>query len=104
MADKFRRTRPARAINGPRWPRRPACGEKAKIPLFIVGVDAVRDATCDRLNPTGPGSGALRFPHRPDADPFRQQTPKMWSPASRRPPLSNRTPRAQAAAFRPAPG
>ena len=58
MAYEFCRTRLARriwAIKGrggpgiPVWPRRPTRTNKGKIPLFIVGVDAVKDAVYARL-------------------------------------------------------
>nr|WP_268876261.1 terminase gpA endonuclease subunit [Cereibacter ovatus] len=83
MAYEFCRTRLARrvwAIKGrggpgiPVWPRRPTRSNKAKIPLFIVGVDAVKDAVYARLKLTEPGPGAIHFPRRLDADYFRQLT------------------------------
>jgi phage terminase large subunit GpA-like protein len=42
--------------------------------LFIVGVDAVKDAVYARLKLTQPGPGAIHFPRRLDADYFRQLT------------------------------
>jgi phage terminase large subunit GpA-like protein len=83
MAYEFCRTRLARriwAIKGrggpgiPVWPRRPTRTNKGKIPLFIVGVDAVKDAVFARLKLTEPGPGAVHFPRRLDADYFRQLT------------------------------
>ncbi|WP_425517198.1 phage terminase large subunit family protein [Paracoccus bogoriensis] len=71
MAYEFCRTRLARriwAIKGrggpgiPVWPRRPTRTNKGKIPLFIVGVDAVKDAVYARLRLTEPGPGAIHFP------------------------------------------
>ena len=56
------------------WPRRPTRTNKGKIPLFIVGVDAVKDAVYARLKLTEPGPGAIHFPRRLDADYFRQLT------------------------------
>ncbi len=47
---------------------------KAKIPLFIVGVDSVKDAVFARLKLTEAGPGAIHFPRRLDADYFRQLT------------------------------
>ena len=82
-AYEFCRTRLARrvlAIKGrggtgvPVWPRRPTRTNKGKIPLFIVGVDAVKDALLARLKLTGPGPGAVHFPRRLDAEYFRQLT------------------------------
>jgi phage terminase large subunit GpA-like protein len=58
----------------PIWPRRPTRTNKGKIPLFIVGVDAVKDAVYARLKLTEPGPGAIHFPRRLDADYFRQLT------------------------------
>ncbi|SNX74489.1 transposase IS166 family protein [Cereibacter ovatus] len=83
MAYEFCRTRLARriwAIKGrggpgiPVWPRRPTRTNKGKIPLFIVGVDAVKDAVYARLRLTEPCPGAIHFPRRLDADYFRQLT------------------------------
>lgn len=83
MAYEFCRTRLARriwAIKGrgspsiPVWPRRPTRTNKAKIPLFIVGVDAVKDAVYARLKLTQPGPGSIHFPRRLDVDYFRQLT------------------------------
>jgi phage terminase large subunit GpA-like protein len=83
MAYEFCRTRPGRriwAIKGrggpgiPVWPRRPTRTNKGRIPLFIVGVDAVKDAVYPRLKPTEPGPGAIHVPRRLDADYFRQLT------------------------------
>jgi phage terminase large subunit GpA-like protein len=79
MAYEFCRTRLARriwAIKGrggpgiPVWPRRPTRTKKGKIPPFIVGVDAVKDAVYARLRLrlTEPGPGAIHFPRRLDAD------------------------------------
>jgi len=83
MAYEFCRTRLARriwAIKGrggpavPVWPRRPTRTNKGKIPLFIVGVDAVKDAVYARLKFVEPGPGTIHFPRRLDADYFRQLT------------------------------
>jgi len=83
MAYEFCRTRLARriwAIKGrsgpavPVWPRRPTRTNKGKIPLFIVGVDAVKDAVYARLKLVEPGPGTIHFPSRLDADYFRQLT------------------------------
>ncbi len=91
MAYEFCRTRLARriwAIKGrggpdiPVWPRRPTRRNKGKIPLFIVGVDAVKDAIYARLRLTEPGPGAIHFPRRLDAEYFRQLTAGASSPAS----------------------
>ncbi len=82
-AYEFCRTRLAHriwAIKGrggtgvPVWPRRPTRTNKGKIPLFIVGVDAVKDALLARLKLTEPGPGAVHFQRRLDAEYFRQLT------------------------------
>ncbi len=57
----------------PLWPRRPS-RTKGKAPLFIVGVDAAKDALFARLKLAEPGPGALRFPFERDAEFFRQLT------------------------------
>jgi phage terminase large subunit GpA-like protein len=81
-AYEFCRTRLARriwAIKGrggagiPVWPRRPT-RVKGKVPLFIVGVDAVKDALFARLRLTEAGPGHVHFPLERDAEYFRQLT------------------------------
>ncbi len=80
-AYEFCRTRLVRrvwAIKGrggtgvPVWPRRPTRTNKGKIPLFIVGVDAIKDALLARLKLSEPGPGAVHFPRSLDAEYFRQ--------------------------------
>jgi phage terminase large subunit GpA-like protein len=82
-AYEFCRTRQYRrvwAVKGrggtgiPVWPRRPTLSNKGRIPLFVIGVDAVKDAVYARLRLTEPGPGAIHFPRRLDADYFRQLT------------------------------
>jgi len=82
-AYEFCRTRLARrvwAIKGrggaavPVWPRRPTRSNKGKIPLFIVGVDAVKDALFARLKLTESGPGTIHFGFDRDAEYFRQFT------------------------------
>lgn len=82
-AYEFCRTRLGRriwAIKGrggpgiPVWPRRPTKTNKGKIPLFIVGVDAVKDAVFSRLKLTDPGPGTIHFGLERDVDYFRQLT------------------------------
>lgn len=58
----------------PVWPRRPTRTNKGNIPLFIIGVDAVKDAVYARLRLAEPGPGAIHFRRRLDADYFRQLT------------------------------
>jgi len=58
----------------PVWPRRPTRTNKGKIPLFIVGVDSVKDAVYARLKLTEPGPGFVHFSRDRDAEYFRQLT------------------------------
>ncbi len=82
MAYEFCRTRLVRriwAIKGrggaavPVWPRRPT-RIKGKVPLFIVGVDAVKDALFARLRLTENGPGFVHFSLERDMEYFRQLT------------------------------
>jgi phage terminase large subunit GpA-like protein len=57
----------------PLWPRRPS-RTKGKAPLFVIGVDAAKDALFARLRLTEPGPGMLHFPMERDAEFFRQLT------------------------------
>ena len=83
MAYEFCRTRLARrvwAVKGkggagvPVWPRRPTRSNSGKIPLFIIGVDSVKDALFARLRLTEPGPGFVHFSQDRDAEYFRQLT------------------------------
>jgi phage terminase large subunit GpA-like protein len=47
---------------------------KRKAPLFVVGVDAAKDALFARLKLAKPGLGALHFSMERDAEFFRQLT------------------------------
>ncbi|WP_085440242.1 phage terminase large subunit family protein [Magnetofaba australis] len=58
----------------PIWPRRPSRSNKGKVPLFIVGVDACKEAIISRLRLTEPGPGFLHFPMDRDAEWFSQLT------------------------------
>jgi len=82
-AYEFCRTRLSRrvwAVKGrggpgiPVWPRRPTRSNKGRIPLFVIGVDAVKDAVYARLRLSEPGPGGIHFSRRLDADYFRQLT------------------------------
>ena len=82
MAYEFCRPRLARRIWGikgrggagiPVWPRRPT-RTKGKVPLFVIGVDAVKDALFARLRLTEAGPGCIHFPVERDAEYFRQLT------------------------------
>jgi phage terminase large subunit GpA-like protein len=57
----------------PLWPRRPT-RTKGKVPLFVIGVDAAKDALFARLRLAEPGPGYLHFPAERDAEFFRQLT------------------------------
>jgi phage terminase large subunit GpA-like protein len=57
----------------PLWPRRPT-RTKGKVPLFLIGVDAAKDALFARLRLAEPGPGYLHFPNERDAEFFRQFT------------------------------
>ncbi|MBF0137477.1 MAG: phage terminase large subunit family protein, partial [Magnetococcales bacterium] len=58
----------------PIWPRRPSRSNKGRVPLFIVGVDAAKEAIHSRLRLKDPGPGCCHFPVTRDADWFRQLT------------------------------
>jgi phage terminase large subunit GpA-like protein len=47
---------------------------KGKAPLFVIGVDAAKDALFARLRLTESGPGMLHFPIERDAEFFRQLT------------------------------
>lgn len=57
----------------PLWPRRPS-RTKGKVPLFVIGVDAAKDALFARLRLAEPGPGYMHFPAERDAEFFRQLT------------------------------
>ncbi|ABK43768.1 phage terminase GpA [Magnetococcus marinus MC-1] len=58
----------------PIWPRKPSTKNKGKVPLFIVGVDACKEAILSRLRIEEPGPGYLHFPMQRDGDYFKQLT------------------------------
>ncbi len=61
---------PGKAI----WPRKPSKDNKGRVPLYMVGVSAAKEAIYARLKITEPGPGFLHFPaDRPDTY-FRQLT------------------------------
>ncbi len=81
-AYEYCRTRLARRVWGikgrggpgiPLWPHRPS-RTRGKVPLFIVGVDAAKDALFARLRLAAPGPGYMHFPAKRDAEFFRQLT------------------------------
>lgn len=46
----------------PVWPRKPSRSNKGNLPLFMVGVDAAKDALTARLRIPEPGPGFVHFP------------------------------------------
>jgi phage terminase large subunit GpA-like protein len=68
VKDRFRRR--VFAIKGmggpgrPVWPKRASKNNKGKVNLFLVGVDAAKDAIYARLKMTEPGPGYCHFPKR----------------------------------------
>lgn len=81
-AYEFVRTRFGRKVWGikgkggsgvPVWPRRPS-RSNANTPLFVIGVDAAKDAIFARLRITESGPGCIHFPVERDANYFRQLT------------------------------
>ncbi|MBF0371750.1 MAG: phage terminase large subunit family protein [Magnetococcales bacterium] len=58
----------------PIWPRRPSRNNKGKVPLFIVGVDACKEAVYARLQLEEAGPGYCHFPMNRDAEFFKQLT------------------------------
>ena len=80
MAYEFVRHRLRRRVWGikgrggqgvPVWPRRSSRG-RSGAPLFIVGVDAIKDTLAARLDVTEPGPGAIHFPASLDPAYFQQ--------------------------------
>ena len=63
----------------PVWPRRPGRNNKGRVPLFIVGVDAAKEAIYARLKIIDPGPGYCHFPSDRDAEWFRQLTAERIS-------------------------
>lgn len=58
----------------PIWPKRPSRANKGKVNLFMVGVDAAKEAIYARLKKTTSGPGSLHFPMDRDAQYFEQLT------------------------------
>ncbi|MBF0260446.1 MAG: phage terminase large subunit family protein [Magnetococcales bacterium] len=56
------------------WPIRPTRNNKGRIPLFIVGVDAAKEAIYARLRINAPGPGYCHFPTDRDLEWFNQLT------------------------------
>lgn len=69
-AYEFVRTRHARRVWGikgankpgsPAWPKRPNYSNKGSVPLYTIGVDALKDTIAARLQVTEPGPGMIHF-------------------------------------------
>ena len=56
----------------PAWPRRPSRNNKGRVPLFIVGVDALKESLYARLRLEEAGPGYCHFPADRDSEYFRQ--------------------------------
>ncbi|MFP4146578.1 MAG: terminase gpA endonuclease subunit [Halorhodospira sp.] len=56
------------------FPYKPTRRTKGKVPLYIVDVDAAKDAVVPRLSKTEPGPGYCHFPAHYEAEYFRQLT------------------------------
>jgi len=48
--------------SAPPWPRRPSYNNTGKVPLYLVGVNALKDALVSRLSVAEPGPGRVHFP------------------------------------------
>jgi phage terminase large subunit GpA-like protein len=58
----------------PVWPKNPRHNNKAKVPLYSIGVDAAKGAIFARLNKRELGAGYCHFPEDRDEAYFRQLT------------------------------
>jgi phage terminase large subunit GpA-like protein len=58
----------------PIWPKRPSKANRGKVNLFLVGVDAAKEAVYARLRKQEPGAGTCHFPLDRDAVYFEQLT------------------------------
>ena len=56
------------------WPRQPSRNNKGKVDLFLVGVDAAKEAIYSRLKTPGAGPGRMHFPLGYGDDYFNQLT------------------------------
>lgn len=46
----------------PAWPRRPSYTNTGKVPLYVIGVDTLKDTVAARLASTEAGPGTIHFP------------------------------------------
>ncbi len=56
----------------PSWPRRPSRNNKGKVPLFVIGVDALKEALYSRLRLEEVGPGFCHFSISRDNEYFQQ--------------------------------
>jgi phage terminase large subunit GpA-like protein len=56
------------------WPRKPSRSAKTRLPLYVIGVDALKEAFHARLAIAEPGPGYCHFPDGRDATFFQQLT------------------------------
>lgn len=59
------------------WPVRPTIGNLAKCPLYVVGVDAAKEAVTSRMRVPEPGPGFCHVPLDRDATWFEQMTSEV---------------------------
>jgi phage terminase large subunit GpA-like protein len=48
--------------NSPAWPKKPSYSNKGSVPLYTIGVDALKDTIAARLPVTSAGAGCIHFP------------------------------------------
>ncbi|MBF0339479.1 MAG: phage terminase large subunit family protein [Magnetococcales bacterium] len=68
---------PIKGVGGPGkliWPKVGRTNNKARVPLFAIGVDTAKEAIYARLRIQEPGPGYCHFPKERDAEWFRQLT------------------------------
>lgn len=58
----------------PPWPRKPSRSAKTKLPVYVIGVDALKETFSARLAVSDPGPGYCHFPDGRDATWFAQLT------------------------------
>ncbi len=56
------------------WPRKPSRSAKTKLPVYVIGVDALKEAFAARVAVSEPGPGYCHFPDGRDATWFAQLT------------------------------
>jgi len=66
------------------WPKTPTRRNKGNIDLFVIGIDAAKEATYARLRQTEPGPGFCHFPSSRAPDYFEQLTAEKLKTRYRR--------------------